>query len=66
MSQEELKEIELAAISKLSPEMKKMAIENRFTAQIAINRAMEKVIIERYFKNDSSGQAEGKSNSGEA
>ena len=56
MSQEELKEIELAAISKLSPEMKKMAIENRFTAQIAINRAMEKVIIERYFKNDSSSQ----------
>jgi plasmid replication initiation protein len=66
MSQEELKEIELAAISKLSPEMKKMAIENRFTAQIAINRAMEKVIIERYFKNDSISQIEGKSNSGEA
>jgi hypothetical protein len=56
MSQEELKEIELAAISKLSPGMKKMAIENRFTAQIAINRAMEKVIIERYFKSDSSSQ----------
>ena len=66
MSEEELKEIELAAISKLSPEMKKMAIENRFTAQIAINRAMEKVIIERYFKTDSLSQAEGKLSSGEA
>jgi hypothetical protein len=37
--------------------MKKMAIENRFTAQIAINRAMEKVIIERYLKREASNQA---------
>lgn len=56
MSSEELKEIELAAISKLPPEMKKMALENRMTAQFAINRAMEKVIIELYFKSDSSSQ----------
>jgi hypothetical protein len=28
--------------------MKKMALENRVTAQFAINKAMEKVIIEKY------------------
>jgi hypothetical protein len=29
-----------------------MAIENRFTGQIAINRAMEKIVIERFFQNN--------------
>jgi hypothetical protein len=48
MTPEETREIETAAILKLSPEMKKMALENRVTAQFAINKAMEKVIIEKY------------------
>ena len=48
MSQEEQKEIELAVIFKLPPELQETAQKNRFAALFAINRAMEKVIIEKY------------------
>lgn len=51
LSPEELREIETAAILQLPANMQKMAIESRLTAKIAINRAMEKVVIERYLKN---------------
>lgn len=51
MTPEEIREIETAAILKLDPAMKKMALENRMTAQFAINRAMEKVVIEKYLQN---------------
>jgi hypothetical protein len=55
MSQEEQKEVELAAISKLPPELQETAQKNRFAAQFAINRAMEKVIIEKYLSKDHFG-----------
>lgn len=51
MSQEEQKEVELAAISKLPPELQETAQKNRFAAQFAINRAMEKIVIEKYLSN---------------
>jgi uncharacterized protein with von Willebrand factor type A (vWA) domain len=51
MSQEEQKEVELVAISKLPPELQKTAQKNRFAAQFAINRAMEKIVIEKYLSN---------------
>jgi len=50
---EELRDVETAAILSLPPEMQKMALESRITAKMAINRAMERVIIERYFQQES-------------
>ena len=50
---DELREIEAIAVLSLPPETQKMAMESRMTAKFAINRAMEKVVIERYFQNKS-------------
>jgi len=50
---EELRDVETASILSLPPEMQKMALESRITAKMAINRAMERVIIERYFQQES-------------
>ncbi len=55
MSQEEQKEVELAAVAQLPPELQETAQKNRFAAQFAINRAMEKVIIEKYLSKDHFG-----------
>jgi hypothetical protein len=55
MSQEEQKEVELAAVAQLPPELQEIAQKNRFAAQFAINRAMEKVIIEKHLSKDNSG-----------
>jgi hypothetical protein len=49
-------EVETAAILNLPPEMQKMALESRITAKMAIKRAMERVIIERYFQQESDEQ----------
>jgi len=43
-----LKEIESAAISRLPVEIQKMALEKRFTSKVAINRSMERIVIERF------------------
>ena len=48
---EKIREIEAAAIISLPPEMQKMALENRITGKMAVNRAMERVVIERYFQS---------------
>ncbi len=48
---DEFQEIEAIAVLSLPPETQKMAMESRITAKFAINRAMEKVIIERYLQN---------------
>ena len=61
---DEQREVETAAILSLPPEMQKMAVESRITAKIAIRRAMERVVIERYF-NESSNQKSAESSSGE-
>lgn len=53
---DELREVETAAILNLPPEMQKMALESRITAKMAIKRAMERVIIERYFQQESDEQ----------
>jgi plasmid replication initiation protein len=62
---DEQREVEAAAILSLPPEMQKMALESRITAKIAIRRAMERVVIERYFKDESLNQKSAKSSSGE-
>lgn len=56
---------ETVAILSLPPEMQKMALESRITAKIAIRRAMERVVFERYFKGESLNQKSAKSSSGE-
>jgi plasmid replication initiation protein len=48
---DERREVEAAAIISLPPEMQKMAMESRITAKIAIKRGMERIVIERYFKD---------------
>lgn len=53
LDSDEQREVETAAILSLPPEMQKMALESRITAKIAIRRAMERVVIERYFKDES-------------
>jgi len=62
---DEQREVEAAAILSLPPEMQKMALESRITAKIAIRRAMERVVIERYFKDESLNQNSAQSSSGE-
>jgi len=62
---EEVREIETIAVLSLPPEIQKMALESRITAKIAINRAMEKVVIERYLQNESINQKAAESASGE-
>ena len=54
LDSDELREIEAIAVLSLPPETQKMAMESRMTAKFAINRAMEKVVIERYLQNESS------------
>lgn len=49
---DELREIEAIAVLSLPPETQKMAMESRMTAKFAINRAMEKLVIERYLQNN--------------
>lgn len=62
---EKLREIESIAVLSLPPEIQKMALESRITAKIAINRAMEKFVIERYLQNDSISQKAAESSTGE-
>jgi plasmid replication initiation protein len=52
LTEQEIKKLENEAVQTMDPELKEKALKNRITGNFTIKRAMEKIIIEKYFMNN--------------
>jgi hypothetical protein len=52
LTEQEIKKLENEAVQTMDPELKEKALKNRITSNFTIKRAMEKIVIQRFFEKE--------------